>query len=608
MSLTLRERAPAALARVSSSLWGVAATAVGYVVVLFGVLAMHGFLPGLSQPMVQTIGDSSAIQCLHDAGWGALRARCDAVGLPFGMTYLLGMPETMLGWLISWLPGVDAWAAHQITSALLDAVALGGGYLLLRRWSVPRVIALVAPAVYQVSPSLLGINGFSFTFTGYTFLPLYLYLFLCGIDRFAPGRRRWPGVAYLGGLAFLMVFTDGYSYATGLLLIGCVLIWWLIRDGTSRTAKIAAVATFAAANLLAVGAYSAYINAPPDPHARIGQFRYFGLDLVTLFIPQPRLIWPRHIGYHPPVLSLYGDGGNYLFNYMGFVMLGIVAWFVLSRRLRRQPASQQRELFPLLVAAMIALVLSFGPGLKIKNEVDPAIPVGDVPASQTRFGLPTAFLYRHVAPFDVMRATFRWSIGFRFVLIFAAAYALSLIWKSGHRGIAAALLLVSSVEVLPAPGTLVNTGRAYAREVALVRSQALGEFDRLTTPGDRMLLLPASNDFLAVAMAPAAHVRVYNAGGDKNFSAARASWPTDVLVAVNAIYKPAGQGDRIAAVLHNDADAVAICYFSMHTGGTTWPAPDPNQAVLRQEVAVLASDQRFSVRQGTLMAIVRLRS
>jgi hypothetical protein len=530
------------------------------------------------------------------------------VGLPFGMTYLLGMPETMLGWLISWLPGVDAWAAHQILAALLDAVALGGGYLLLRRWSVPRVIALVAPAVYLVSPSLLGINGFSFTFTGYTFLPLYLYLFLCGIDRFAPGRRRWPGVAYLGGLAFLMVFTDGYSYATGLLLIGCVLIWWLIRDGTSRTAKIAAVATFAAANLLAVGAYSAYINASSSPVIGIGGYRFLGLDPVTLLIPQSRLIWLSYVGYHPPKLNLWGDGSNTHYNYMGFVMLGIVGWLVLSRRLRRQPDSQRHELFPLLVAGLLALILSLGPALKLNSHPSPISPVWNLPRSKTVTELPTTLLYRFIPPFDSMRATFRWSIGFRFVLIFAAAYALSLIWKSGRRGVATVLLVLATVELLPSVGIQLKALRTYAKHVALARSQALGEFDRLTTPGDRMLLLPASNDFLALPMATSARVSIYNAAGDKNYYAASAHWPTDVRAAVNGMFNPAGQGDRIAAVLHNDADAVAICYVNLHSGGITWPALDTRQAHLRQQVAALAGDQRFTIRQGTLMAVIRLRS
>ena len=287
----------------------------------------------------------------------------------------------------------------------LDAVALGGGYLLLRRWSVVRPVALLAPALYLVSPSLLSVNGFGTTFAGYAFLPLYVYLFLCGLDRFAEGQRRWIGAAYLGGVTLLMVFTDGYSYATALLIICMMLIWWLFRGGAALNARLAALGTFAAANLCALAAYSVYTNAPATPDVGIGAYRYLGLDPVTLFIPEATLWWPSHIGYQPPVLypRLWGDGSNILHNYMGFAMIGIVAWFLLSRRLRRQPAGQRLEIAPLFVAGSVALFLSLGPAVKIASRAVPISPSWDVPVSKTVIGLPTVFLYRFIPPFDDMR-------------------------------------------------------------------------------------------------------------------------------------------------------------------------------------------------------------
>ena len=125
------------------------ATAGGFLVALFFVVDIHGFLPDESQPMLQTILDAGTIQCLHDQGWGALAANCDALGAPLGLTIPTGLPETELGWPLSWLPGIDAWAAHQLLNVLLDAVALTGGYLLLRRWDVVCGIARYFP----VSPT-----------------------------------------------------------------------------------------------------------------------------------------------------------------------------------------------------------------------------------------------------------------------------------------------------------------------------------------------------------------------------------------------------------------------------------------------------------------------
>ena len=612
MSVALATRMRARAAAVPKPNQLTVATLVGYVVLLVGVVMMHGFFWGESQPMVQNVLDSGAIRCLHDAGWSALSAKCDAVGQPIGLTFLTGMPETMLGWAISWIPGVDPWTAHQLLNVVLDAAALAGGYLLLRRWDVIRPIALLAPAVYLVSPSLIGVNGFQYTFTGYAFLPLYVYLFLCGIDRFADGQRHWIGVGYLTAVTFLMVFTDGYSYATGLLLVGCVLIWWLLRDRqTSRNRKAFAVAAFAVANAVAVGLYSVYINAPPEPHASLGQFRYFGLDLATLFIPQPRLFWPSHLGYHPPTLHLYGDGGNYLFNYMGFVIMGLATglavWLLLSLRKRDRPVAHRSEIGPLLVAACVALFLSFGPGLKIYNQVNPAIPVGDVPASETRFGLPTSVLYAHVRPFSDMRATFRWSIATRFLLVFGAAFAGNLIWRSGRRAIAAALLVLAAIEVAPAPRLQYNINRRQADQISTVRTLVLNEFDRLTNKGELVLMAPSLNDFLANALAPFAGVKTYNVGIDKSYAAAVQKWPGDVKAVVDGIGRQAGQADRIAAVLSHDADAVVICYFSLLEAGKGWPAPNGHEGLLRQEVKSLAQDPRFTLEQGTWMTVIRLR-
>ena len=586
------------------------ATIAAFGALLVGVLVIHGFFWGESQPVLQNVLDSGAIRCLHDAGWGALSAKCDAVGQPIGLTFLTGMPETMLGWAISWIPGVDAWTAHQVLNVLLDAAALAGGYLLLRRWDVVRGIALLAPAIYLVSPSLLGINGFQYSFTGYCFLPLYLYLFLCGIDRFADGERHWVGIAYLTGVSFLMVFTDGYSYATALLLIGCVLIWWLIRDPrTSRNRKVLAVAAFGLANLVALVAYTSYVNAPTSRDVGLGAFRLLGLDPITLVIPPTGLWWPSEFGFHPPALHLWGDGSNTTHNYLGIVMLGLVAWLILGRRLRGRPARQRIELGAFFVGACIALFLSLGPALKFHSVANsPLTPSSNLPVSKTVIGLPTSFLYAHLPPFTAMRATYRWSIGARFFVVFGSAYAANLIWRSGRRGVAAGLIVLASAELVPPLKFTVHVNRSGSAAVMAIKRTAIGDFQRLTTKGDRVLLLPSTNDFLANAMAPFAGVTTYNVGIDKSYLASHAKWPASVQAAVSGfITTPEGQADRIAAVLQHDADEVVIVYFSLLQGARSAPRPLPNAPYVREQADILAHDPRFVTRRSVWMTVVELR-
>ena len=583
--------------------------AIGFGVVLLCVVITHGFFWGESQPTVQMYLDAGAIQCLHDQGLAALSAHCTSVGEPIGLTIITGMPETMLGWLFSWIPGVDAWSAHQLLNVVLDAIALGGGYLLLRRWEVPKAIALVAAGTYLVTPSLIGLNGFQYTFTGYTFLPLYLLLFLISLDAFTAGRT-WRGIAILTANSWLMVFTDGYSYATGLLIIGVVGLWWVWRSrDASWPAKGWVALTFVLANATALLAYTSYINAPANPGSGLGQFRYYALDLATIVIPLPRLLWPSHVGYHPPNLGqLYGDGGNNLFNYMGIVMLGLLVWLFVTRQLRKQPEQQRLEIVPLAIASLIGLYFSLGPGLKFFSRIDPKVPVGDVPASATRFPLPgNGLLDAHIPPFNDMRADFRWSLALRFAVVFLAAYAIGLLWRRGKRVIAAILLVLAVADVVPAPRLQINVNKQNASWVKQVRSHMVEPFDQLTKPGERVLMMPSQNDFLANVMAPMAKVRTYNVGIDKSYAASRAKWPIAVKSAVDGVLSP-GEADRIATALRKDADAVLISYVNLLQGGTYWPAPQRHLAELHALVASLSADPRFDVHESTDMAIVRLRS
>jgi hypothetical protein len=230
----------------------------------------------------------------------------------------------------------------------------------------------------------------------------------------------------------------------------------------------------------------------------------------------------------------------------------------------------------------------------------------------TVLGLPTTFLFEHLTPFSAMRATFRWSIGFRFVIVFIAGVAIDSLWKAGTRRwapqhlAAVLLLIVASVEVLPAPRPQILINQSSATQVSEVRAAVIDQFAGLTQKGDKVLMLPSDNDFIANAMAPFAQVTTYNVGIDKDYAAASAAWPAAVKAANAAVLTPAAR-DRIAAVLQSDASVVLICYFDLHNSGTYWPAPSANATKLKALVAAMTTDPRFVVVQASQMATVRLR-
>jgi hypothetical protein len=276
---------------------GRALLAAGAIAAFLLVLALHGFLPGRSQPALMALENAGMIECLHRQGLESLRSWCMAVGRPVGAPLLTGLPQVYTGWLISYLPGIDAWRASAIADVLFDAAGFVATYLLLRRWLAPRWIGLLAATMYLGSLSIVFLNGFAYTFTGYVLLPLYVLVSLRILDSFARGRKVRPALATLG-VTFLAVFTDGYSFFAAALLIGTLLLGWARRHPTHDVgAVLAAVGAFALSAAAATLAYVAYVPASVNHlNVGIGAFRYLGLDLATLFLPQSSLWWPSWLG------------------------------------------------------------------------------------------------------------------------------------------------------------------------------------------------------------------------------------------------------------------------------------------------------------------------
>src|SRR5262249_54050798 len=143
-------------------------------------------------------------------------------------------------------------------------------------------------------------------------------------------------------------------------------------------------------------------------------FRAFGLDVWTLVAPQPTLWWTSWIGWDVKVPKLYGDGSNITGNYAGFVTVALVVWYLI----RGRDAAVHRARV-LAIFGLLALVLSFGPSLKVHALT--AVPANAMPESAATLPLPPVrWLYRHVPGFNDMRATYRWFVATRFVLVFTA--------------------------------------------------------------------------------------------------------------------------------------------------------------------------------------------
>lgn len=579
--------------------------AIAVLVVGFGlVLALHGFLPGLSQPPVQAHLATAAVECLHNQGLGGVSTRCDSVGLPVGQPFLSGAPQTLVALPFAYLPGVDDSSAHILAEILGNAVGLAGGFLLARRLGALDLTAALAAVGYLASLSIVFVNGFAATFNGFVLLPMSVFVSISILDLLIARRRQVVGVLGLVVNGLVMAFTDGYGFMLMAVMTAIVWLWTAIASYDSARARAAWIVTVMAANGFAALVYSrwqpsgAYGTTVP-----IEMFRSMGADVATFVLPQSHLWWAHLTGLSVDFSAGWGDQSAYRSNYLGLILVGLAVYAVIKNR-------QSPLVVGLAIAAVVAGILSLGPSLKLYDLREPPIVPGQVayvmPAEEATVGLPTSTVYALVPGFTEMRATYRWIVATVLCLFMLGSVATSGLWRSGRRNLAVILGVLALVEVFPNVPEFVRYNRAHHAKVEAFREGPQAEFVKLVHPDDVVLLLPAGNDFLANAMVGAAGSHSYNVGIDKNMSYSQSAWPPEIRRAAETYATPEGP-DAVADALRAGASVVAFPNFDMNASANGWP-PDGAEIERRGQIAAqYASDPRFDVTTSQWFTVLRLR-
>lgn len=598
------------------------------------VLLLHGFTPGRNPTPALTFYGTGMIQCLRDQGLASLTQWCHAVGYPVGAPLLTGLPQIYVGWLLSYVPGVDVWAANSVSLALYDLLAMSGCFVLMRRWGAGRWIAVLASTLYLTSISILYLNGFAYTFTGYILLPFYLAAGIFLMDAFGRGAR-WRPVAGMIMLALLMVFTDGYSFFGAALVLCVTAFLRLLATRFSSPGAWWAMGTLVASIGFSAILYTVYVpgSAYEQGTAGLGVFRYLGLDVATLVIPVDSSWYPGLLGIDGTRPPLWGDGSNISSNYVGFSVLALALWLLVVGR-RGLSRTSKVEVGALLVAGVVALVLSFGPALKVYEVARQISPPWEVPASMTTLPLPTSWLYEHVPGFTEMRATYRWFLVTRFVTIVAACLALGLISRagiargkhgpstmdqpatrtqskrlqSGLRGwrvagpvlVALALVFESSANVPYQLGVSENA----TVKVDYIRNGIVADARGLLRDDERVLFLPTENDRLADVVIPMTKAVSYNTGGDKNYGLARAAWPAKVKAAAVA-YGSKNEQRTYCEALKGDVHAIVLPYISLNYGALMTGDRSAEDRAMKRHALAIAGDGRFTAQAGAWMTVLR---
>lgn len=595
--------------------WHLAIFIVSFGACLFFVLSMYGFVPGSSQVPLTALSGTGAIQCLHNQGIASMWTWCMSLGLPIGAPRMTGLPQVYAGWLLTYVPGIDAWVAHQLSNAAFVAVAFIASYALLRRWGAPRWIAVVTTTSYLTAINLLFLNGFEYTFLGYILLPAYVYAALKILDSMSAGRWMRAVLASFG-LSLFMVFTEGYSFFGAGLVIACLVVAWAFRTvrGSRLRQALAGVAMWAAG---AGGASLLYViwlpNGAFETSVSLETFGLYGVDVTSLFSPGETMLYPKLLGIELPPIELWGVAGVIEANYLGYASLALALGFLVVSGVRaRRPRTEQTEtasnvtgssageLFAVAVAGVIALVLSFGPVLKVGQTV-PGL-------AAAVFELPTAWAYANVPGMTEMRAVNRWLVVTRWCLIMLAAGGLTMLWRdwrgaSAPRAVAVVLAALTVVEIAPDISREQSLRALSVERVVYLRYGIVAEAHDLIKEGETVLMLPSGNDFLANYLVPMVGARSYNVGVDKNYALAVSRWPKPVLAARDA-YGPKA-ANALCHALASDVDAIVLPYMSPYYGPLLF-GNDPSSEAKRKGVALqLAKDPRFHAEVGKWLTVLR---
>lgn len=568
------------------------------------VLMTTGFFPGSSPSQLSWMLGAGQIECLNNMGLSAFSSYCNQIGAPVGSPLLSGLPQTYLGALLNHLPLIDAWRAYMIVAVLTIVGSYAAGVAVLKRFGAPTWLASLGTFVYLTSSTVLMLNGYIYTFHGFVMVPAATWAVFTSLRLFRQGRRV-PALLIAFVTAWLMVFTDGYAFITSTVLVLAIGIAWLVGDTPLRNKLWGGIGWAVAVGSGAL-AYLSYIPAgSTHPHTGLGSFRFYGADVISFLVPSPTNYWAADMPWKGVLGRLWGTSDNQFGNYFGYISLGLVVTLIVLGALRRGSA-RRGELIALLVVGVVCAILSLGPNLKFGNVATGRLSQDNLPADLTRFALPTSFLYENVPGFQDMRATYRSFVITRWVLVVLAVVALVMLLRTRAKVLVPFLALLLLLDSMPDFAKQI-ANREFSRvQLDSTRTNFAVNLALMIKPGDKALILPSSNDFLASAFVPFTGGTSYNVGIDKNLEYSRDNWPASVTATAKSYGSPKF-GDDACALLHSDATVIVLSYQGLLTGAVdsaTIPTAEPALVTRAQDVAHL---DRFAITETTSGIALRIR-
>lgn len=544
---------------------------------------------------------------------------CDNVGYPIGVRPSLALP-VYLGTHLLFTLGLGVVGALNLLAIICLAGGIGALWYVGYQVSGRHLAGALAVTLYFGSPVVVNHSGLISLYFGFLFLPVLVAAAWKALAQ-APDAT-WPGFALwslgLLGSGLLLIYFDPYPYVIGL-IIGML----LLVAGAARLVRRGKVVVAGRLVLLALalsvpGLFFQFTQ--PDTHTAsqmpLEMYRALGTDLAHMFIPTQDSLAGGFLGAPSrwDKSRYYGDGSQLASAFFGPILFfTAVGGAILLARQR----STRLTAAALSLSAAGFLALGLGPSLKVLSEAERPPRTGDVvrfddylmPADQAVISTPWAGLYQ-IQPVASMRATYRWHVGLRLV---AAVLAAAAVGAFVRRKPKAALLLAALLIIEAAPVALMD-----ARAVAAVRLNQVRAFeqdvsqtfgDRLE-PGDRVLFLPAENDYLIMGIAPQYGLLAYNVSFDKELARIRPQQPPEIAETIRSYEQGTLTSHDMWDLFDKDLlDAVVFPDFRLRWDAYRWPPSSEVQQDLRARALELAGAMDLDVRidEEFLATIVRPR-
>jgi len=590
----------------------------GYVAIVTAIAWLYGVVPfsGRTFPLAPIASVTSWVECLGDG-----LVTCKYIGYPEGVDLSVGLPLVGGAFLLTQL-GIGIEVALNVLSLLALAAGIAALWALAASISRSAAAGAFAACLYYMSPIVVAHTGKTALWLGFVLLPVPLALAYSALK---PNGRPQPVVLGCVGLTFaaslLLVYLDPYAWTISVVIGGplCIADAAVAVKRTRWRGCVVPTSTLIA--FLVPGIIFRVLEPSAEVSANfpLGFYRAYGVDIVTAVFPTRDSLLGDFV--RSPVnrwdpLDFYADGTPLIGTFVGVFMLTAAAVGAVGL-LRR--GRSNRLVVALALSGLACLALGLGPSLKVLDKASvPVVAVNDdgvvtstnhvMPASDATTSLPWSWVFG-LQPFEGMRATYRWHVGLRLVLVIFAAFTVMWLFR-GRRtlGVALAALLVLETA---------SHGLLDARDLAANNHELVQTFeddiDRAFGNGrlrasERVLFLPAGNDYLIGEIAPPLEVFSYNVAFDKEIMRIRGLQPKAVIEAISAYADNSLDKEHICQLFRQDlVDAVVFNNFSMRGDTLVWPPPKQRVADQRARNTAfgLFDDPAFNADEGDLAVILR---